>query len=124
MFDHVTVRVSDREAAERFYDTVLPAIGLEQAHLDEWGDFSLAQAGAAKPVTRGLHIGFLAPSRIQVDAFWRAGTDAGYRSDGEAGPRPQYEPDYYGAFLLDPDGNNVEVVNTIANGLFRSSAPG
>jgi hypothetical protein len=38
-----------------------------------------------------------------VDEFWRAGTDAGYRSDGEPGPRPQYEPDYYGAFLLDPD---------------------
>jgi catechol 2,3-dioxygenase-like lactoylglutathione lyase family enzyme len=114
MFDHVTVRASDREASERFYDTVLTTIGIEKTnsgeHYPEWDDFSLAQADEEKPVTRRLHIGFFAPSRAQVDEFWRVGTEAGYRDDGPPGPRPQYSPDYYGAFLLDPDGNSAEAV--------------
>ena len=62
------------------------------------------------PVTRGLHVGFGAPSREAVDAFWRAGVEAGYRDDGPPGPRPEYGPDYYAAFLLDPDGNSAEAV--------------
>jgi catechol 2,3-dioxygenase-like lactoylglutathione lyase family enzyme len=114
VFDHVTIRVSDREASERFYDTVLPLIGLTKSHSDahyaEWGDFSLT-AAAEKPVTRGLHIGFFAPSRAEVDAFWRGGQEAGYRDDGAPGPRPEYREDYYGGFLLDPDGNSAEAVH-------------
>ena len=62
-------------------------------------------------MTRRLHIGFAAPSREHVDAFWRTGTAAGYESGGEPGPRPQYSDDYYGAFLLDPDGNSIEAVH-------------
>ena len=63
------------------------------------------------PVTRGLHVGFRAPSRAAVDAFWQAGIDAGYRDDGAPGPRTEYGPDYYGGFLLDPDGNSAEAVH-------------
>ncbi len=115
MFDHVTIRVSDREAAERFYDAVLPSLGIEQSHSDEayaeWADFSLANATVDKPVTRRLHVGFVAPSRPHVDEFWRLGTAAGYRDDGAPGPRPEYRRDYYGAFLLDPDGNSAEAVH-------------
>ena len=115
MFDHVTIRASDRAASERFYLTVLGAIGIEQAHsgedFAEWNDFSLAQADAAAPPTRNLHVGFAAPSPAHVDAFWRAGIDAGYRDDGAPGPRQQYSDDYYGAFLLDPDGNSAEAVH-------------
>ena len=114
MFDHVTIRVSDREASKRFYDTVLPTLGLElrpDPDYLEWGDFSVAPATPDKPVTRRLHIGFRAPSREHVDAFWRAGVDAGYEDDGAPGPRPQYTPEYYGAFLLDPDGNSAEAVH-------------
>ena len=115
MFDHVTIRVSDRALSERFYETVLPVIGLARTHSDEhyaeWVDFSLGQATEDKPVTRRLHIGFTAPSRRHVDDFWRAGTDAGLRDDGAPGPRPQYSDSYYGAFLLDPDGNSVEAVH-------------
>ena len=115
VFDHVTIRVSDREASERFYDTVLNALEVEQTHSGElgpeWNDFSLAAADDANPVTRRLHVGFAAPSREHVDRFWQAGTAAGYESDGEPGPRPQYSDDYYGAFLLDPDGNSVEAVH-------------
>ena len=114
MFDHVTIRASDRDASRRFYETVLPTIGVElttDTEYLEWGDFSVSQATPEKPVTRRLHIGFRAPSRQHVDAFWRAGVDAGYESDGEPGPRPQYTPRYYGAFLLDPDGNSAEAVH-------------
>ena len=115
MFDHVTIRVSDREASERFYATVLRTLGIEATHSGEefveWDDFSLAAADAESPVTRRLHVGFAAPTRGHVDEFWRAGTAAGYESVGEPGLRPQYSDDYYGAFLLDPDGNSVEAVH-------------
>jgi catechol 2,3-dioxygenase-like lactoylglutathione lyase family enzyme len=116
VFDHVTIRVADRAASERFYETVLETLGLDLSYragaFSEWQNFSLAQAGEGHPASQGLHVGLVAPSsREQVDAFWRAGVDAGYRSDGEPGPRPQYRGDYYGAFLLDPDGNSVEAVH-------------
>jgi catechol 2,3-dioxygenase-like lactoylglutathione lyase family enzyme len=115
VFDHVTIRVSDREESERLYATVLRTLGVETSHSDEhyaeWGDFSVAQASDEKPVTRRLHVAFFARSRADVDAFWRAGTEAGYRDDGAPGPRPQYSDDYYGGFLLDPDGNSAEAVH-------------
>jgi catechol 2,3-dioxygenase-like lactoylglutathione lyase family enzyme len=115
VFDHLTIRVSDRAASERFYDLVLPTIALERRHSGEeytlWTEFSLAQATDDAPPTRRLHVGFTAPSRERVDEFWRAGTAAGFRDDGPPGPRPQYGDSYYGAFLLDPDGNNIELVN-------------
>jgi catechol 2,3-dioxygenase-like lactoylglutathione lyase family enzyme len=111
VFDHVEIRVADRDASERFYDTVLGTLGIEQTYkgpdIVEWGDFGVADDG---PLTRGLHVGFRAAGRAEVDAFWQAGIDAGYRDDGEPGPRPQYVEDYYGAFLLDPDGNSIEAV--------------
>ena len=115
MFDHVTIRVSDREESERFYLTVLPALGIAQTHTGEdfaeWNDFSLAQADGEHPATRRLHIGFAAHSRAHVEEFWRVGTEAGYRDDGPPGLRPEYSDDYYGAFLLDPDGNSAEAVH-------------
>jgi catechol 2,3-dioxygenase-like lactoylglutathione lyase family enzyme len=115
VFDHVTIRVSERDASERFYRLVLAALGQEPSHADddlvEWNDFSLAQAEPATPPTRRLHVGFGARSREQVDAFWRAGVDAGYVDDGAPGPRPEYGPSYYGGFLRDPDGNSAEAVH-------------
>jgi catechol 2,3-dioxygenase-like lactoylglutathione lyase family enzyme len=63
-------------------------------------------------VSRGLHVGFRAPSREAVDAFWQAGIDAGFRDEGAPGPRTVYGPDYYSGFLLDPDGNSAEAVHT------------
>jgi catechol 2,3-dioxygenase-like lactoylglutathione lyase family enzyme len=115
VFDHVTIRVSDRDASERFYALVLGTLSSEEPYTDEqlaeWDDFSLAAASAETPSTRRLHIGFAAPSRAHVDEFWRVGTRAGYRDAGAPGPRPQYADDYYGAFLLDPDGNSAEAVH-------------
>jgi catechol 2,3-dioxygenase-like lactoylglutathione lyase family enzyme len=115
VFDHVTIRASDRAASRRFYTTVLAVLGIDETHsggqFTEWNDFSLAEATAWSPVTTGLHIGFGAPSRERVDEFWQAGIDAGYESDGEPGIRPEYGDDYYGGFLLDPDGNSAEAVH-------------
>jgi catechol 2,3-dioxygenase-like lactoylglutathione lyase family enzyme len=112
MFDHVTIRATDRAISERFYDTVLRTLGIDQSFrtraFSEWRDFMVTAADAENPTTRGLHIGFVASDRARVDAFWQAGVDAGYRDDGPPGPRPVYGDDYYGGFLLDPDGNSAE----------------
>ena len=115
MFDHVGIAVSDLATSERFYRTVLSALGIEPSHADaalvEWEDWDIGPTDREHPVTRGLHVGFHAPDRAAVDRFWQAGIDAGYPDDGAPGPRPVYTPDYYGAFLLDPDGNSVEAVH-------------
>jgi catechol 2,3-dioxygenase-like lactoylglutathione lyase family enzyme len=115
MFDHVTIRTSDQDASVRFYELVLATIGIERTSDDdefpEWDDFSLSGWSPGKPVTRRLHVAFVAPSPEDADEFWRTGVDAGYASDGAPGPRPEYRDDYYGAFLLDPDGNSVEAVH-------------
>jgi len=115
VFDHVGIAVSDLAASERFYRTVLSVLGVEPSHADaelvEWDDWAIGPTDREHPVTRGLHVGFRARDRAQVDAFWQAGIDAGYRDDGAPGPRTHYGPTYYGGFLLDPDGNSVEAVH-------------
>jgi len=115
MFDHVTIRASDRAASETFFDTVLATIGVAKTYsgddFAEWGEFSLAEASDDRPPTRNLHIAFAAPTRELAVTFWRTGTGAGYRDDGAPGPRPQYGASYFGAFLRDPDGNSAEAVH-------------
>jgi catechol 2,3-dioxygenase-like lactoylglutathione lyase family enzyme len=113
MIDHVTIRVSDLEASKAFYNCVLAPLGLEPHDDDtvpgtEWGDFSIAADD--KPVAQNLHIAFPAKSRQEVDAFYQAAMEAGYPDNGRPGERPIYHEGYYGAFVLDPDGNNVEAV--------------
>ena len=110
MFDHVTIRVSDRTTSRRFYELALGGTPVTVEPYDEWHDFSLAQAGGDRPPTRRLHVAFVTTSEAEVDAFSRRLTDAGYVDDGRPGPRPEYHEGYYGAFVLDPDGNNVEAV--------------
>jgi catechol 2,3-dioxygenase-like lactoylglutathione lyase family enzyme len=115
VFDHVTIRVSDREASARLYEAVLRTLGIDEfratGEYTDWGEFSLAQATIENPVTRRLHIAFFAPSLEHVHEFSRVGQQAGFRDDGAPGPRPQYSDSYYGAFLLDPDGNSAEAVH-------------
>jgi catechol 2,3-dioxygenase-like lactoylglutathione lyase family enzyme len=115
VFAHVTIRVSDRPASERFYRTSLATLGIEPTHdredLVAWDDFAIIAADADHPPTRHLHVAFVAPTREHVDAFWRTAVDAGYQDAGPPGERPQYKPDYYGAFVLDPDGNSAEAVH-------------
>jgi catechol 2,3-dioxygenase-like lactoylglutathione lyase family enzyme len=110
MFDHVEIHVSDLAASRAFYGE---ALGLPtfDGELVEWGDFGIVAVDAEHPLTRRLHIAFGAESRAEVDAWWNRMTEAGYESDGEPGPRPQYSASYYGAFVVDPDGNSVEAVH-------------
>nr|WP_249012061.1 VOC family protein [Conexibacter sp. DBS9H8] len=116
MFDHVGVAVGDFPASERFYRTLLSALGAQPSYTGAdmigWEDFWIGPSDARHPVICGLHVGFRAPSRAAVDAFWQAGVDAGHRAAGPPGPRTADRSDHYGAFLLDPDGNHVEAVHT------------
>ncbi|MGN6871276.1 MAG: hypothetical protein ACTHMY_23010 [Solirubrobacteraceae bacterium] len=74
MFDHVTIRATDRVASERFYDTVLQTLGIDKSYrtntVSEWRDFMVTAADAEHPATRRLHIGFVAPDHDRVEAFW------------------------------------------------------
>lgn len=115
MIDHVTIRVADVAASARFYEYVFEALEYagepyDGGELPEWNDFSIAGATSERRPTTGIHVGFCARSHAQVETWWETLTAAGYRSDGAPGPRPEYGPDYYGAFVLDPDGNSVEAV--------------
>jgi catechol 2,3-dioxygenase-like lactoylglutathione lyase family enzyme len=116
VFDHVGIAVTDLAASGRFYRIVLSALGAEPSYAGAdmvgWEDWWIGSPDREHPVTRGLHVGFRAPSREAVDAFWQAGIDAGYRDAGRPAPRTIYGPDYYGGLLLDPDGNSVEAVHT------------
>ena len=115
MFDHVTIRVSDLDASRAFYELAMAALGFAEPTGDgrflEWEDLSISQSREDRPVTRNLHVGLVATSREAVDGWWATMTSAGYRDDGAPGPRPQYSSDYYGGFVLDPDGNSVEAVH-------------
>jgi catechol 2,3-dioxygenase-like lactoylglutathione lyase family enzyme len=115
MFDHVTIGVSDLEASRCFYELAIETLGFPEPttgrHFFEWHDFSISQVRQQRPLTRNLHVAFVARSREEVDEWWETMTRAGYRDDGQPGPRPQYSADYYGGFVLDPDGNSVEAVH-------------
>jgi catechol 2,3-dioxygenase-like lactoylglutathione lyase family enzyme len=116
VLDHVHVRVRDATASIAFYKTVLQPLGVPPiwerqggAQFANWVISDDAEPGGP------IHLAFVADSREQVDAFHRAGVEAGYRDNGAPGVREQYSSKeggrYYAAFLLDPDGNNVEAVH-------------
>ncbi len=115
MIDHMSIHVSDAAASKRFYEAALKPLGYstlmdfgEQAvGLGEGGkpDFWLGK-GAPKP----SHIAFRSPDRAAVDAFHAAAIAAGGRDNGAPGVRAHYHAGYYAAFVLDPDGHNVEAV--------------
>ena len=115
VFDHVGLRVSDLEASRRCYELALAELGYGEPYRGpdffEWEDLAIGQARDDRPATRNLHLALVASSREQVDAWWRAMTAAGHPDDGAPGPRPQYSPTYYGAFVRDPDGNSLEAVH-------------
>jgi catechol 2,3-dioxygenase-like lactoylglutathione lyase family enzyme len=115
VFDHVGVRVSDLERSRRFYEPALAMLGFgepdDRGDFFEWEDLAVGTPGEERPVTRNLHVALVARSRAAVDEWWTALVEAGYRDDGAPGPRPLYRPDYYGAFVLDPDGNSIEAVH-------------
>ena len=111
--DHIEVRASDFDDSVRFYATVLEPLGIPSRREDFESErvmcFMRLNVVDRQPPTTELHLCFVAASREQVDAFHRAGVEAGYRSNGAPGYR-RYGPGYYAAFLLDPDGNNIEAL--------------
>ena len=122
MIDHTGIPVADWDRAKAFYDAALGAIGAKLLHVvpaeftggarvsgygREKPDFWLHGGGERGP---GRHYAFTARSRAEVDAFYEAALAAGGRDNGAPGLRPHYHEHYYGAFVLDPDGNNIEAV--------------
>ena len=111
LIDHVHLRVRDLEASKRFYEAVLTALGTCLGGEGKgyfWAD-ELYASDDGEP-TAGLHIAFQARDRETVDRFHAAAIAAGGRDNGAPGER-DYHPGYYAAYVLDPDGNNLEAVN-------------
>jgi len=118
MINHVSIGVSDIPKAKRFYDAVLAPLGYsclseDDAALGYGGDSVVFWVTAAgRPVAAddesGLHFCFNAPTRDSVDAFHAAALRSGGRDNGAAGIREDYAPDYYAAFVIDPDGYRIE----------------
>ena len=111
--DHAEVRASDYDKSVAFYAAVLTPLGIP-SWPENYGHervmcFTRVNIVDRRPPTRDLHLCFVARSREQVDAFHQAGVEAGFRSNGAPGYR-DYSPGYYAAFLLDPDGNNIEAL--------------
>ena len=120
MIDHMTLRVAEIDATKAFYEKSLAPLGygpaLEMEH-DGVRMLGYAHSGKydtwfvnSRPVSGPTHICWCADSRATVDAFYAAALAAGGKDNGAPGLRPHYHEHYYGAFVLDPDGNNVEAV--------------
>ena len=129
MIDHLGLAVSDIDTAKAFYDAALAPLGITAMHVldaSEWGGAGKHVGygrdgedafwiGDTRAATTGAHVAFTAVDEAQVQAFHAAALAAGGRDNGAPGPRPEYHPGYYGAFVLDPDGNNIEAVFHGAN---------
>lgn len=113
IFDHVQLGVSNRAESERFYRTVLEPLGIPiVSETDDWIMFAHLAVREDRPVSSNVHLAFQASSHEQVDAFHSAGVTAGYRDNGAPGPRyVEFMLGIYAAYLLDPDGNNVEAIH-------------
>jgi catechol 2,3-dioxygenase-like lactoylglutathione lyase family enzyme len=114
LIDHVHLRAKDLGATRRFYKAVLgsldiPISGESERHL-QCDELWIDALGNDKPSATHVHLAFQAVSRQMVDRFYKAGLEAGGRDNGPPGER-KYHPGYYAAFLLDPDGNNIEAVH-------------
>jgi catechol 2,3-dioxygenase-like lactoylglutathione lyase family enzyme len=127
MLDHISIRVADHERSKKFYEAVLAPLGYSLAMETPSGtgfarefipDFWIKQgepvniedsteSGCGGPA---VHVAFASDNRNTVDAFHRAALAAGARDNGGPKLRPDYHPNYYGAFVLDPDGYNIEAV--------------
>jgi catechol 2,3-dioxygenase-like lactoylglutathione lyase family enzyme len=119
VLDHVGINVSDYARSRDFYSAALAPLGLEllMEPAPEFGGFGSPHGrkpffwiGTRAAANAGVHLAFAVPRRELVDAFHAAALDAGGTDNGEPGVREIYHPHYYGAFVLDPDGNNAEAV--------------
>lgn len=124
MIDHMGIAVSDIAKSRAFYDAALGALGMKVnmevgGDKTESGGTALGYGAGDEKIFwiadgerpgEGTHIAFRADSKTQVEAFYKAALKAGGRDNGAPGPRPNYGPDYYAAFVYDPDGANIEAV--------------
>jgi len=117
MFDHVCFGASDYEASKAFFLKALAPLGVTIASENELGveivrpnDNCSLCIGPTTEKPAHLHLAFAAENRQQVDAFHRAALEAGGKDNGAPGLRPRYHANYYAAFVIGPDGHNVEVV--------------
>ncbi len=117
MLDHVSIGVRDLERSTLFYDRALRPLGIVRLYGDGTtvagygiGRAAMFWLNRRHSVPAGTHVAFAAPDRAAVDAFHAAALAAGGRDHGAPGLRPHYHADYYGGFILDPDGHNVEAV--------------
>jgi catechol 2,3-dioxygenase-like lactoylglutathione lyase family enzyme len=123
MIDHTGLQVSDPIASRAFYDNALAPLGYKmmvQIPTEHTGGAAVFGYGVppkadfwvnqGTPNDPRIHVAFRAETHSQVDEFYRAALAAGGKDNGKPGPRPHYHKDYYGAFVLDPDGHNVEAV--------------
>jgi catechol 2,3-dioxygenase-like lactoylglutathione lyase family enzyme len=119
LLDHVHVRVADLGASRRFYEGAVAPLGIEVRGGDDWFSIDELFVSDDGEPTKGLHLAFQAGDEEMVRRFHDAALDAGGRDNGAPGER-KYHPGYYAAFVLDPDGNNVEAVY---HGPVERSAP-
>ena len=125
MLDHIEINVTDFARSKAFYRTALAPLGYDiRKELSKAAGFGVSEGhgksmdprrtefwiAQGKPQEPRVHVAFSASSRSVVDAFFQAALAAGGRDNGKPGLRPQYHADYYGAFILDPDGYNIEAV--------------
>lgn len=118
MIDHVTIKVSDVEKSREFYERTFAPLGYKICfgekgifHAFDIGNglFEIMQSPDKKVLTTS-HIALRGKSKEDVELFHKAGLEAGGRDNGKPGSRPEYTPDYYAAFILDPDEHNIEVM--------------
>ncbi|MGB1257158.1 MAG: VOC family protein [Thiolinea sp.] len=118
LIDHIGLAVSNYEASKSFYTACLKPLNIEllvELENEDWAGFGRGDKaefwfGWDETVQHPMHIAFHAENRAQVDAFYQAALAAGGQDNGAPGIREIYHPDYYGAFVLDPDGHNIEAV--------------
>jgi catechol 2,3-dioxygenase-like lactoylglutathione lyase family enzyme len=117
MIDHVVFFITDMARSRAFYDRALAPLGIERITADDhaFAGYGVPEKGwfwigPAKEKPTGTHVAFAAPDRAAVQTFYQTALAAGGRDNGAPGLRPQYQANYYGAFVLDPDGHNIEAV--------------
>lgn len=120
MIDHITIRVSDLEKSKNFYEKVLHILGMsivlgsaEEGYygfgIGDEPYFEISQADAENPAHKRVHVAFKAQDKNSIDNFYNKAIELGASDNGAPGPRPDYTPTYYAAFIRDYDDNNIEV---------------
>lgn len=120
IFNHVQIKVKDLEVSRKFYDCVIAALGYQIVlEINDivigYGTsvhdmFEIRQFDAKSPLSQCVHVAFNAPNKESVDTFYQKAIANGAKCNGKPGFRPEYEDGYYAAFVIDPDGHNIEAV--------------